>query len=717
MRLTSLEISGFRGFATEQTFDLNADAIIVVGANGNGKTSFFDAILWVLSGCVPRLGKSDESIVSRFSESGQARVTVTLTSGDDQHPIRVTRVYDGKETKLSVEEHGKIARGPEAEGHLINLLWRDAANASNPMEALATVLSRSVYLQQDLVRQFVESATGQERFSAISELVGAGRVTELLADLEKSKTAWSKATNTKDGELNPLRSRLSTMRSRIAEIKSREGLAGKDSIDDSSWINWRNELREFGLEIAKEPSGATESAAQIDGFLKALDGARRTLERNQQSIVNLISDWEVFSKRPRPEGGTAKAKLDDTINSIKSLKEKILAEQARISEVRRLQADLAEKSEQLRALASLALKHLGDTCPVCDQDYDHAQTKRRLDELVQQDVKPSSAQEQVTRLPELNSELSELEKTHSRCEMDVKNIEQAIRTFDSQKIAIENQLKAVGLDPTQESDLSKQLQEALSELNRKIETSKVLQTAGEKFSSAIARQGERATILELEKEAAALATKIKESEEEIGHRNDTGTIAQTVIEALRDASARVVSEQIKEIEPLLSDFYSRIDVHPAFRGVQLLASSQRGKGQLSTMLSDPLSNVQVDSPALVLSSSQLNALAVCTFLSLSLGVSRTPLGTAILDDPLQSLDDINLLGLIDLLRRAKDQKQLLVSTHDVRFGNLLSRKLRPRTSTQRTIVIDLEGWGRNGPSVITRDIEADPVPLRLSELH
>jgi DNA repair exonuclease SbcCD ATPase subunit len=109
----------------------------------------------------------------------------------------------------------------------------------------------------------------------------------------------------------------------------------------------------------------------------------------------------------------------------------------------------------------------------------------------------------------------------------------------------------------------------------------------------------------------------------------------------------------------------------------------------------------------------MNALAVCMFLSLNLGVSIPPLESAILDDPLQSLDDINLLGLIDLLRRTKDKRQLLVSTHDVRFGNLLARKLRPGSSEQRTVVIELNGWSRTGPIVTTRDVGCDPAPYRL----
>ena len=94
-------------------------------------------------------------------------------------------------------------------------------------------------------------------------------------------------------------------------------------------------------------------------------------------------------------------------------------------------------------------------------------------------------------------------------------------------------------------------------------------------------------------------------------------------------------------------------------------------------------------------------------------IARPPLAALLLDDPLQSLDDVNLLGLVDLLRRTKDQRQLCVSTHDSRFATLLARKLRPSDAEGRTIVIELEGWQREGPFVETREVKCDPVPLRL----
>ena len=47
MRLLSIELSGFRGFAQKREFDLDADAVVVIGANGHGKTSLFHGILSV----------------------------------------------------------------------------------------------------------------------------------------------------------------------------------------------------------------------------------------------------------------------------------------------------------------------------------------------------------------------------------------------------------------------------------------------------------------------------------------------------------------------------------------------------------------------------------------------------------------------------------------------------------------------------------------------
>lgn len=100
-------------------------------------------------------------------------------------------------------------------------------------------------------------------------------------------------------------------------------------------------------------------------------------------------------------------------------------------------------------------------------------------------------------------------------------------------------------------------------------------------------------------------------------------------------------------------------------------------------------------------------------MAMNLSADTLPLNLAVLGDPLQSLDDVKLLGLADLLRRTRARRQLMVSTHDDRLAGLLERKLRPVGDTQRPTVITFEGWDRSGPRVQFRDVPRDSAPLRL----
>lgn len=712
MRLKSLEITGFRGFAAEQTFDLDADAVIVVGANGNGKTSLFDAVLWAISGRIPRLGIDDTNVVCRFAGADRARVVLTLGRTDGPSPITITRVFDGERTKVSVEAPGTVSHGPEAEGQLIQLIWREAATAASPAESLATVMTRSVYLQQDLVRHFIDSVTEHERFTVVSELVGAGRVTELQSELERQKAAWTRTTNIRSTELQPLRTRVSSMESRLAELKARQ-LPAETGFDEAAWNEWWEQLRADGLKVGHVAMGSREAPAAIDTAVKHLDALRRAAERQQRLLDSLNRDLAVIAAAPRPDPTPIRDTVVLRKQELEEARARVSSEQTRVAEVRRLQANLREKDEQLRALAAIALKHLGETCPICDQAYDVDGTRRRLESLASAGGQPSIGSSLPDALPGLLAALASHEQALSVAELELRTVEQAARDREAIELAIEKRLADLGPSVADMANRASSLREIAAGIVRQIQTLAAAQTTGEAFALRLSLAGEQAAIQELQQEIVTGRVRLQLEELDLQHRAAAGEQAKEVIEGLREATSRVVTERVREIEPLLGEMYSRIDVHPAFRAVRFLASVVRGRGQLSTVVSDPLSEVECDAPGLVLSSSQMNALAVCTFLSLNLGVGRPPLEAAILDDPLQSLDDINLLGLIDLLRRTKDQRQLCVSTHDVRFGSLMARKLRPRSADQRTVVIELDGWTRTGPSVSTREVACDPSPLRL----
>ena len=100
---------------------------------------------------------------------------------------------------------------------------------------------------------------------------------------------------------------------------------------------------------------------------------------------------------------------------------------------------------------------------------------------------------------------------------------------------------------------------------------------------------------------------------------------------------------------------------------------------------------------------------------MNLGLASPPIETALFDDPLQSLDNVHLLGVVDILRRVASKRQLIVSTHDAAFGGLLSRKLRPveGSGTTSALVITFGAWDEEGTTVSSVRVEPELVPLRL----
>lgn len=221
MKIKSIELTGFRGFAQYQFFDLDADAVIVVGANGRGKTSLFDGILWALTGKIPRLVKED-AILSKYSESGEAHVSITMRAPNNELYI-VSRSFDGKNQQLRLDFNGEVINEPVATIKLFQTIWPEALLTTDGTLSLTTAITRSVYLQQDPVRQFIEADTDKERFEAVSELVGAGRVNELQMALERARNAWSRSTTSVLNNLEQGRSRLHRLQDQLNKLASSMG--------------------------------------------------------------------------------------------------------------------------------------------------------------------------------------------------------------------------------------------------------------------------------------------------------------------------------------------------------------------------------------------------------------------------------------------------------------------------------------------------------------
>lgn len=148
-------------------------------------------------------------------------------------------------------------------------------------------------------------------------------------------------------------------------------------------------------------------------------------------------------------------------------------------------------------------------------------------------------------------------------------------------------------------------------------------------------------------------------------------------------------------QDIINDIYKKIDPHPEFTEIYLETQFDGIKPKLFIKAINIDKTREID-PILYLSSGQVNILSLSIFLAKALQNKDTMINTIFMDDPIQYLDSINVLSFIDLLRSIvmdkKLDRQLVISTHDENFFNLLKKKFDPNYCNSK--FIEFESYGK-----------------------
>lgn len=702
MRLKKIDLSGFRAFAATTSIDLDADCVIISGPNGQGKTSLLDGIFWALTGQIARLGP-DAALVSLYSETGAAAATLTL--GTEQGDLVVSRRFDGANTTLAAtlgsaaieiadlrRRFGKIVTSPDNE------------NADE--SALVATMARSLYLQQDAIRDFINADSDDTRFRIVAELCGLGRVSDLQAALQQERRNWTHSTSQVEAQLSAKRSRLGELRDRAARLPS-----GEDTLDKltATWAGWWQQLREVVpsfTEPVPEVSAVTADAS-LDRAVRLLESAKLESQRTIDSLDALLADLSGMQTLKSADLTPLRKQLEiaeseeaasrDAFNAVEAAN---LAAQHELLLARSV-------SQDLRALSELALRHLGEHCPVCEQSIDIPVVAAKLKAFLTQTPESDST------IRDLSPAISDLNNRQQRTLLAseaLRAAEAALSRYEQQRLDLQRRLQSLGMAEDELlSESVRSMRDAALDRVSKINTARLQADA---LSLAKAKATELAQRAEVSRQLLLVDQEAVALERTLTGRQRAGRIATSISEAMREAALQIVDTELKRIEPLLQRIWSGIDPHPSLRAVQLISRLSYGKGRLTMRIRDDAGSVSTESPETVLSSSQQNALAVALFLTLNIGAQSLALPSIVLDDPFQSMDDINLLGLIDLLRRLSGRRQLIVTTHEHRFAQLLARKLRPIQEQHSTKLIELDSWDRTAPLVRQLEVSPDLTPFR-----
>src|SRR3989304_6980497 len=102
LRLKSLELQGYKTFASKTTFEFAGGITAIVGPNGSGKSNIADSLRWVLGEQSYSLlrGKKTEDMIFGGSEhrprAGMAQATITFHNTDQRLPVDFSEVELGR---------------------------------------------------------------------------------------------------------------------------------------------------------------------------------------------------------------------------------------------------------------------------------------------------------------------------------------------------------------------------------------------------------------------------------------------------------------------------------------------------------------------------------------------------------------------------------------------------------------------------------------------
>lgn len=184
--------------------------------------------------------------------------------------------------------------------------------------------------------------------------------------------------------------------------------------------------------------------------------------------------------------------------------------------------------------------------------------------------------------------------------------------------------------------------------------------------------------------------RISEAKEELALlQNDVGPLIQKEF----DEAQSYLESEIKKFfhVELINEIYRKIDPHPDFKSVQFKATFTDDSPRLDVFVKKT-DDTKLLVPNLYFSTAQINILSLSIFLATALNEQKYK--CIFIDDPIQSMDNINILSTIDLIRSivVNYDRQVILSTHDENFYNLLKKKMPAKFFSSR--FLELESFGK-----------------------
>ncbi len=301
-KLRSLELHGYKTFATRTIFEFPGAITAIVGPNGSGKSNIADAIRWVLGEqaySLLRAKKTDDMIYqgSEFRpRSSMALASVTLDNDDSWLPIDFSEVALSRRAYRDGDNE-YLLNGQRIRLKEINELLSQSGLAERTYTIIGQgSVDAALSLKPEERRKFFEEAAGiglyrSRREESLNRLEATRRNLERVHDIL--------------GELGP---RLNGLEKQARKAQEYERIKADLKLLLRDWygFHWhksQNELahtkevvraQEVQLNAAREHQ--TEIDSQINGIRSRIQAIRGELNTWHEESSGLHKQWEEINK-------------------------------------------------------------------------------------------------------------------------------------------------------------------------------------------------------------------------------------------------------------------------------------------------------------------------------------------------------------------------------------------------------------------------------------
>ena len=275
MRLSRLELSGFKSFAGTVELPFEQGVTAIVGPNGCGKSNISDAVRWVLGEQSPRLlrGGKMEDVIFQGSTGRRpvnvAEVSLVFDNADGSLPIAYQEVVVTRRLSRSGQSEYLLNRSPVRLRDIQDLLRGTGLGAD-----------AGVVMEAKMIEALL-SEKAEERRALFEEAAGIG----LYRDRKKSTERRLEETGTDLARLEDLISEVQTQVRSLARQRGRAERYGK-MIEERFGIALtlvRRDLEDFDLSLGSLGVRARELGEAIPAARTRLDDAEHQREARVQA--------------------------------------------------------------------------------------------------------------------------------------------------------------------------------------------------------------------------------------------------------------------------------------------------------------------------------------------------------------------------------------------------------------------------------------------------